>query len=192
MIEAAARGDAVEARRLLGAGAGIAARDSSGRTALLAATQGNHIEVARLLIAAGSDVNAKDGIRDSPYLLAGARGHLEILRLTLANGADLKSLNRFGGTALIPACERGYVETVRELLATSIDVDHVNDLGWTALLETAILGDGGPRHVEIARLLIAAGAKVDLADRDGATPLQHARRKGHAELARILSDAGGR
>ena len=84
-------------------------------------------------------------------------------------GGDLKSTNRYGGTALIPACHYGHVETVRELLKTTIDVDHVNNLGWTALLEAVILGDGGPAHTEIVRLLVAAGARVNLADRQGVT-----------------------
>ncbi len=171
LVEAAARGDAASVTRLLAGGADIGARNSRGQTALLAATDGNHIDVARRLIEAGADVNAKDTIQDSAYLLAGARGYLEILRLTLVHGADLSSLNRFGGTALIPACERGHVETVRELLATRIDVDHINNLGWTCLLEAVILGDGGPRHAEIVRMLIAAGAKLDIADRGGVTSL---------------------
>jgi ankyrin repeat protein len=95
---------------------------------------------------------------DSAFLLAGARGRTKIVRLALAAGADLKSTNRYGGTALIPACHYGHVETVRLLLGTKIAVDHVNKLGWTALLEAVILGDGGPRHTEIVRLLLAHGA----------------------------------
>lgn len=167
----------------------MTARDGTGRTALLAATQGDHVEAARLLIAAGSDVNAKDHIEDSPFLFAAAEGRLQILRLLLTHGADLKSINRYGGTALIPAAHHGHVDTVRTLLATDIDIDHGNRLGWTALLETVILGDGGPRYVEIARLLIAAGANRELADRDGVTPLEHARRRGQTEIVRLLTAA---
>jgi uncharacterized protein len=189
MIEAAAGGRVAEVRRLLGAGASVRARDPSGRTALLAATQGNHEAVARLLIEAGADVNAQDNQLDSAYLLAGARGYLGILRLTLAAGADLKSTNRYGGTALIPACHYGHVETVRELLKTAIDVNHVNRLGWTALLEAVILGDGGPRHTEIVRLLLAAKADPHIGDRDGATPLAHAQKSGYREMTRALSEA---
>jgi ankyrin repeat protein len=191
LIAAGGRGDASEVARLLREGVSVHARDASGRTALIAATDGNHAAAARLLIAAGADVNAKDGIEDSAYLLAGARGHVEILRLTLSSGADLTSVNRFGGTALIPAAHHGHVETVRELLKTRIDIDHVNRLGWTALLEAVILGDGGPRHLEIVRLLVGAGANVNLADRDGITPLQHARRKGQTGVAQVLATAGG-
>lgn len=193
LIAAAGRGDAQAVQELIGQGASVAARDERGRTALLAATQNNHVDVARILIAAGADVNAQDHQRDSPYLLAGARGYLDILRLTLANGANLKSTNRFGGTALIPACERGHVETVRELLKTDIDVNHVNNLGWTGLMEAVVLSDGGARHVEIVRMLIESGrVDVNIPDRDGITPLQHAKKRGYREIAALLQQAGGR
>ena len=76
---------------------------------------------------------------------------------------------------------------VRRVVQTGIDVNHVNDLGWTAMLEAVILGDGGPRHQELVRILLAAGANRSIADKDGVTPLQHAQRKGYRELAAILA-----
>ncbi|MBZ6078231.1 ankyrin repeat domain-containing protein [Microvirga sp. WGZ8] len=182
--------DAAQIQALLSRGAALDARDEAGRTALLVATHGNRIEVARALIEAGADVNAKDRINDSPYLYAGARGHLEILKMTLAHGADLKSTNRYGGTALIPAAERGHVDTVRTLIEAGVDVDHVNNLGWTALLEAIILSDGGKRHQQIVELLVKAGADINLADRDGVKPLQHARSRGFREIEAILVAAG--
>jgi ankyrin repeat protein len=115
-----------------------------------------------------------------------------VVRLTLAAGANLKSTNRYGGTALIPACHYGHIETVKLLLGTAIDVNHVNRLGWTALLEAVILGDGGPAHAEIVRLLLAHKADPNLADREGVTPLAHARRRNYAEMARLIAGAGGR
>ncbi|KNY17160.1 ankyrin [Shinella sp. SUS2] len=190
--KAAAADDIAAIKTLLAKGADIDARDTSGATALLVATHGNKVNAARALIEAGADVNAKDDISDSPYLYAGARGHLEILKLTLAHGADLKSINRYGGTAIIPAAERGHVETVETLIKAGTDVDHVNRLGWTALLEAIILGDGGPRHVKIVALLIAAGAKIELADNDGVSPLQHARGRGYDEIAALLEKAGAK
>jgi ankyrin repeat protein len=189
---AAERNDAAAITELLAGGAEIDARDLRGRTALLVATHDNRVDAARALIEAGADVNAKDGLEDSPYLYAGARGHLEILKMTLAHGADLKSTNRYGGTALIPASERGHVEKVRTLIAAGVDVDHVHNLGWTALLEAVILGDGGARHQDIVRLLVEAGADPSLADRDGVTPLQHARARGYREIAKILVAANAR
>ena len=191
LIAAAAKGDLASVDRLIREGASVKAKDNRGRTALLAATHGNHVDAARALIAAGADVNAKDDIQDSPYLYAGAEGRTEILKLTLPT-ADLKSVNRYGGTALIPAAHHGHPDAVRLLLATAIDKDHVNRLGWTALLEAVILGDGGPVHTEIVRLLVEAGANVNIADREKVTPLQHAKRRGFAEMVRILEARGGR
>jgi ankyrin repeat protein len=192
LLEAAANGDAATVERSLAAGVNVEIRDAAGRTPLLLATHGNHIEVARLLIAAGADVNAKDNIQDSPYLYAGAHGRTEILKMTLAAGADLKSVNRYGGTALIPACHYGHVDAVKVLLGTGIDIDHVNRLGWTALLEAVILGDGGPVHTEIVDLLLKAGANPSIADRDGVTPLGHARRRGFTAMSRLLEARGAK
>ena len=81
---------------------------------------------------------------------------------------------------------------MRLLLTTAIDVDHVNKLGWTALLEAVILGDGGPAHSEIVRLLLARGAQPNLADRDGVTPLRHAVNRKQAGVAQLLRAAGAR
>jgi uncharacterized protein len=187
---AAANDDVAAVRDLLSNGTNVDAKDSNGRTALLIATHGNKINAATALIEAGADVNAKDSIDDSPYLYAGARGHLEILKLTLAHGADLRSTNRYGGTALIPAAERGHVEAVRTLIEAGVDIDHVNNLGWTALIEAIILGNGGPRRQQIVDLLVKAKANVNITDRDGVTPLQHARSRGYQEIERILIAAG--
>jgi uncharacterized protein len=191
LIAAADKGDLAAVERLIREGASVAARDGRGRTALLAATQANRVAVARALIGAGADVNAKDNIQDSPFLYAGAEGRIEILKMTLPT-ADLKSTNRYGGTALIPAAHHGHPEAVRILLGTAIDKDHVNNLGWTALLEAVILGNGGPVHTEILRLLVEAGANPNIADREGVTPLAHAKRHGYAAMVRILEARGAR
>jgi ankyrin repeat protein len=189
LLDAAERGEIVAVRQLVAQGARINWRDHRGRTPLLAATQRNRVEVARFLIQEGADVNTKDLIQDTPFLYAGAEGRVEILKMMLAAGADLRDTNRFGGTALIPAAHRGHVEAVKLLLTTKIDKDHVNNLGWTALMEAVVLGDGGPVHTEIVRLLVAAGANVNIPDRDRITPLEHAKRRGYAEIVRILSTA---
>jgi len=188
LLAAAAQNQSEIVQQLIAAGVNIETRDAQGRTALLLATHHNAVEAARILIESGSDVNAMDNISDSPYLYAGAEGHLEILRMTLEHGADLASVNRYGGTALIPAAHHGHIETVRELLQTATDIDHVNNLGWTALLEAVILGDGGPIYIEIVKLLLEAGADAEIADRDGLTPLEHAKQRGYAEMTKLLSN----
>ena len=192
LIVSAIKGDVTAVKRALKEGATVDVRDNRGRTALLIATHDNNMELARVLIAAGADVNAKDNIQDSPFLYAGAEGRNDILRMTLEAGADLKSVNRFGGTALIPAAHHGYPKTVAILVNTDIDKDHVNKLGWTALLEAIVLGDGGATHTKIVKLLVRAGADVNVADSQGVTPLQHARSRGYSEIAKILENAGAR
>jgi hypothetical protein len=63
----------------------------------------------------------------------------------------------------------------------------VNDLGWTALLEAVILGNGSRPYQQIVRTLLDAGADPSIADKNGVTALEHARNKGHDQIARILA-----
>ena len=192
LLAAARAGDMQQVRAALAAGAPVNVQDAQGNSPLLLATMGNHIEVARSLLLDGANPNLKNAQSDSAYLLAGAQGRLEILRMTLSYGADLKSLNRFGGTALIPACERGHVEAVKALIAAGVAVDHVNRLGWACLLEAIVLADGGPSQQNIVAQLIAARANLNLADRQGMTPLAHARERQQLEIVRLLEAAGAR
>jgi ankyrin repeat protein len=114
---------------------------------------------------------------------------MEILRLILPAGPDFRDVNRYRGTALIPAAHHGHPDAVKILLEAGVAPDHINKLGWTALLEAIILGDGGPVHTEIVRLLVSSGADVNIADRDGVTPLKHARLRGYSAIAQILEAA---
>jgi ankyrin repeat protein len=113
LIVAAEQGDTTTLLRLISTGANLNARDSRGRTALMAATHTNQIEAVRSLLQAGADVDIQDNQLDNPFLYAGAEGLFEILKLTIAAGADPTLTNRFGGTALIPAAERDHVAVGR-------------------------------------------------------------------------------
>lgn len=178
-------------RDLLDNGVDINAQDTQGRTAIMIATYANDVEMVKVLIAEGADVDIQDNMLNNPFLYAGAEGYMEILKLMIAAGADPTITNRYGGVALIPASEHGYVEVVNELLTnTKTDVNHVNNLGWTALLEAIILNDGSEKQQQTIRLLIEHGADVNLADKDGVTPLEHAREKGYKEIEEILLEAG--
>jgi uncharacterized protein len=193
LITAAERGDTAAVLRLLAQGAPVNGRDARGRTAVMAATHANRPETVQALLKAGADVNLQDNLQDNPFLYAGAEGLLEILKLTIDTGANPRITNRFSGTALIPASEHGHIEVIRELLGrTDVNVNHVNNLGWTALLEAVILGKDETRQAEVVRLLLAAGADVNLPDKDGVTPLAHARRRGFSQIAGLLQNAGGR
>ncbi|EFL19254.1 ankyrin repeat domain-containing protein [Streptomyces sp. C] len=193
LLDAARAGDTDAVRAALAAGAAPEARDEELRTPLLLAVLGDHLQVAEVLVAAGADPNAPDSRADSPWLVTGVTGSVRMMRALLPAGPDLTQRNRFGGISLIPAAERGHVGYVRAVLAeTGIRVDHVNRLGWTALLEAVILGDGGFRHEEVVRLLLAAGADPWLADSKGVTAYEHAVRRGFDGLARLLRAAQDR
>jgi len=190
LIDAVSAGDADQVAAQLASGAFLEQRDAARRTPLMIATRNDQLAIARRLIEAGADVNAKDNIRDTPFLYAGAEGRDEILKLILASGrAKLDDTNRYGGNALIPAAHHGHPETVRLLLEAGVDANHVNALGWTALLEAVILGNGGPVYQEIVGLLLDGGADPRIADKDGVTPLEHARRRRYDEIARRIEAA---
>jgi hypothetical protein len=191
LLQATQRGEREAALKLLHEGADINVRDAQGRTPAMIATYQHHTEMVRALLQAGADVNIRDNSQENPLLHAGAQGWLDILKLAIEAHADTSLTNRFGGISIIPASERGHVEVVRELLTrTDINVNHINNLGWTALLEAIVLSDGGKAHQHIIQLLIDHRADVNLPDKDGVTPLQHARKRGFTEIERMLLQAG--
>lgn len=193
LIAAAEEGHTAEVLALIGAGADINTRDGRGRTAVMAATHANQVQTVEALLKADADVNIRDNLLDNPFLYAGAEGLLEILKLAIAAGADTTITNRYGGTALIPACERGHVAVVQELLTHSeVNINHINNLGWTGLLEAIILSNGDAVHQQVVQLLIDHGADVNIADKNGVSPSQHARAKGFREIVEMLDKAGGR
>lgn len=191
-IKAAKNNDVEILQNLLKNGVDIEASDINKRTALMVATYNNNIEASKFLIKEGANVNAQDDRLESPLLHAGAYGYMEILKAILATGkANHMLLNRYGGTALIPACERGHTEVVKELLKIEgYPIDHINNLTWTALMEAIVLGNGGKTHTQIVQLLVDAGCDVNIPDKDGISPLQHANKKGFKNIVSILEKAG--
>ena len=187
LLSAAASGEFARVASALAAGAQLDARDNHGRSPLLLAVLGNHLDVAALLVDRGADPNAVDHRLDTPWLATGVTGSVSMLEVLLPAGPDMTIKNRYGGVAIIPASERGHVDYVRRVADAGIDVNHVNDLGWTALLEAVILGDGSADYQQIVRILLDAGADAELADREGMTALQHAHRLGYHNLAAVLS-----
>jgi ankyrin repeat protein len=193
LLAAAARGDAADIRRLLAAGARPDVRDDRGRTPLHVAAFGSNRDAFRALVEGGADPNALEGQRYDVVTISAVKDDAAMVTLALSLGCSPKNVTSpYDGTALIAAAHLGHDEVVRALIRAGAPLDHVNNLGWTALIEAVILGDGGPRHVATLRALVEAGARVDIADREGVTPTAHARRRNYGEMVRILEAAGGR
>jgi len=192
-------------RKLVEAGAGVNARDASGRTVLNSAIartpyfgQPPHSLTAgtvRLLVAAGASVNAADAEGRTPLMTAASQGSAELVRLLLAAGASVGAKDKRGRTALMYAeghsSADSSLEAARLLLAAGARADEADAEGQTPLMRAA------RRHfVGAIKMLLAAGAGASVNARDarGRTALLHVERElyndASTEMTRLLVAAG--
>ena len=187
---AAFKGDARTIHTMSAAKADLNVRDSHGRTPLHVATFARSHDAIRALAAAGADLHLLENDRYDCVTIAAVADDEETLRPLLSLGASARLVtSRYDGTALIAAAHLGHDGVVRQLIAAGAPLDHVNNLHWTAVIEAIVLGDGGRRHQETLHALISAGANLQLADRQGNTPLALARARGYREMVAMLEQA---
>jgi ankyrin repeat protein len=114
----------------------------------------------------------------TPFLLAAAAGDVSMMRTLIAKGADPKLTTRDHTTPLMVAAglsrredrrqddEKNAVEAVKLIVELGADVNATNDDGATALHAAAFTGAN-----EIIQFLVDKGARLDIPDRFGQTPL---------------------
>jgi len=193
LFAAAAQGDAAQIKALVAKGARVDAKDGYGRTPLHVAAYGAKHEAMRALVAAKANPNALENDRYDIVTIAAVANDVPTLKVALELGCSAKNItSRYDGTALIAAAHLGHAEVVRTLIRAGAPLDHVNNLGWTAVIESIVLGDGGPRHIDTLKSLIQAGANLNLADRQGQTPLALAQARRYQTMADMLKQAGAR
>ena len=193
LLAAAHKGNVAEIRKLLAAGNDANVRDGWGRTPVQVAAYGSHRDAIRALKAGGADMRAFDRQRYDVITISAVKDDATTMRLAIELGGDPKATTSpYDGTALIAAAHLGHDEVVRNLLDAGANVDHINNPGWTALIEAVILGNGGPRHTECVRAILAAKANPNIADRQGATPLALAKTRGYTAMIALIEKAGGK
>ena len=147
----------------------------------------------------------------TPFLLAAATGDLAVMRMLLDKGADSNLATNDGVTPFLAAAglgrastevrtkeeERQYVEVLKLLLDLGADINAANHDGYTAVHAAASTGGN-----EIVQFLVDNGARLDVMDKWGQTPLSIAegdpnrlaedrRRSGQPSTANLIRKLGG-
>lgn len=186
-------GNRAAALRLIAAGSDIETRtlDRDEHTALLLAVTKGQADVVEALLARGADIEARDYAGRSAAMLAAMNQTATTLEAILARKPALEVQDRDGNTALIHAAAAKRPESVKALLAARVAVDTQNKAGNAALHVLALRPyprDTYPSReiLQIAKLLIDAGAARDAKNADGDTALALARRAESIDLIALL------
>jgi uncharacterized protein len=124
------------------------------------------------------------GTGTTPLMRAAKAGDTEVVKVLLAKGADPKLTTRFGMTPLMAAAGLGTKEedttgrkkteaeaiaAIKLCLDAGADVNAIDNQGDTALHGAAQKGDD-----QVVQFLVDHGAKLDIKDKKGRTPLDAA------------------
>jgi ankyrin repeat protein len=172
LLYAARQGCLECAKSLIAAGAEVDRTDPDGVTPLISALLNAHFDTAKFLLEAGANVNKWDFWGRTPLYLAvdfntlphGGRPD----RLSLDDTTNLQMIDILLAAGANPNAQLKLFPPYRSLRMDR-GADSILDIGTTPLLRAA-------RGADIAAIerLVAAGALLDLPQRDGITPLMAA------------------
>jgi ankyrin repeat protein len=196
--------DAPIVKALLAAGADAARQSRAGEPPLMIAARAGDPAVAAALLDRGAEVDARDrDFGQTPLMAAAREGHVAVARLLLDRGADPNAQTA-------AAAPPRFVPPSESPPGLSKGIGIVR-AGWpdgrgkrfpAAGSKTPLLYAARAGNVEVAKLLVAHGAMLELADGNGVTPLLEAivnasffgaardGRTGHLAVAHLLLDAG--
>jgi len=180
LVDAVNAGDAARVRAILvDDGALVAARDGAGVSVLMLARYRFDREVTDALLAADPELDLFE---------AAALGYVDRLRERLMDDPGAASaFSPDGFTALHFAAFFGKPEAAKVLLEHGASVDaYTRNPFANQPLHAAAAG----RHIEVCRVLLAAGADVNATQHGGYTPLHEAAQHGDAEMTELFLSAG--
>ncbi|KAK6186676.1 hypothetical protein SNE40_005961 [Patella caerulea] len=145
------------------------------------------VETVEWLLNTGRvDIESKGWFDETPIIEAirSDKQPVKKLELLILSGAKLDVKYLFGDSLLHVACEYGCVETVEWLLNTGrVDMESINRCNENPIL---IAIRSSKQSVEKLKLLIAAGAQLDVRDKFGDSILHEACRYGCVETVELL------
>ncbi|MBD2731102.1 ankyrin repeat domain-containing protein [Nostoc sp. FACHB-892] len=179
LLNAAITGNLEVINTLITIGINVDLKDHEKCTALMSASDYGQLEAVKLLVDAGADVNAlvwKSG--DNPFLNAADAGEKEVYdylyplvseeirkvgEQRIARGIKIKQRKqRKNIENFIDAAMMGQLEAVQAAIKNGIDINAIGSNGQTALMYAASYG-----HISVIKVLIKAGANLDiLSDED--------------------------
>ncbi|KAM7184541.1 hypothetical protein V8F20_012187 [Naviculisporaceae sp. PSN 640] len=140
-------------------------------------------DILHMLISSGAQLHSRNGSEE--MALAVETGHDSLVRLLIGRGVrpDVKLDDETGDTPLIFIAKRGSPRSMVETFLDSLDC--VDNLGRTALHRAAEYG-----HMQMVKLLVTKGAKVNHRCSFGDTALNWAVKGANLDMARYLLDQG--
>jgi ankyrin repeat protein len=180
LVEAVNAGDAERVRAILVDDASLlTSRDAAGVSVLMLARYRFDREVTDALLAADPELDVFE---------AAALGYVDRLRERLTDDPGAASaFSPDGFTALHFAAFFGKPEAAKILLEYGASVDaYTRNPFANQPLHAAAAG----RHIEVCRVLLAAGADVNATQHGGYTPLHEASQHGDVEMTELFLSAG--
>lgn len=161
--------------------------DELGYTPLMNASQKKYLDIVNTFIENGADVNAQNASGRNSLMLACFGGSFDIVKRLRVAGASWNTSDRGGSCPIHWAVDSGSLELIEWMIADGADINvRDNTAGWTPLLRCSALSG----NVDMGRVLIKNGAKVNATDHDGKTPLMNATLNGHTDLVKELVENG--